>query len=179
MISVTARKIHLVEIDSTLEAQAIRACGEALGYTVGVTWTGNSQQVVEALGCRPGVELIFLCAHGEEGRVLLPELAEELKPNYPFADSLRASDFNEFLNLKGGHVVNLACTCGTKEMANAFLKQGAESYVGATDYVEGDAALLYAVNLLYAYKLSSDFASAHQQATQSADDDRRLFQLER
>lgn len=94
------KSIHVLEIESPLEAQALRAVAECFGARVGVTWVANSAQIVEFLSQSPAHELIFLCGHGNGRGVLLPELAEQVRAQFPFNDLISPRDFVGFVRLE-------------------------------------------------------------------------------
>ena len=47
------------------------------------------------------------------------------------------------------HIVNSGCTLGERKLAESFLRSGAKSYIGSIDYVDGSAALMFAIRLFY------------------------------
>lgn len=145
-------KVQIVEVGATLEAIALRAAAECWDMDVSVVWVGNAAQIVAALSQSTPFDLVIICAHGDERGLLLPDLAEDLKPNYPFADAISAADFSSFVKLEKSVVLNTSCAMGTPELADAFLSNGATAYVAAPDYPDADIALLYALTFLFHFR---------------------------
>ena len=181
-MALTGMKILIIEVDSALEAIALRAAAEFWCADVSVIWVGNSAQIVDALSNAAAFDLVIICSHGDHRGLLLPDLADELKPNYPFADVINAAAFASFVNLNGGTVLNTACAMGTAELADAFLSNGANAYVAAPDYPDADITLLYALTFVFNLGASGgDPRQAHEAAdtaiarTQSSENRFRLF----
>lgn len=171
-------QVHIVAIDTGLQAHAIRATAEHFGASVMVIWAGNSAQVVDCLSSRPRADVIVLSAHGDERGMLLPHIDEEFSSLYPYSDAIRPTDFAQFLALDGSVVLNNGCMGGTDEMAAAFLSCGASAYAGATDYPDAAASTKYVLDFLYSYLLQhvGDVERAHQVAS-TVEDDRQMFRL--
>jgi hypothetical protein len=159
--------LHILEIDSALEAQAIRAAAEAWGIAVGVTWVGNSGQVVDLLSQRPTCDVLVISAHGDERGLLLPELALSMRDRYPYDEVIRPEDFAQFLALGGCGVLMNTCVGGTSALADVFLSHGAAWYIGSENYPKGDDALLFALILLFHYRAARNIGSAFAQASAS------------
>src|SRR5713101_4725959 len=134
-------RLHLLVINTGLEAHALRSAAERWRADVTVTWVGNSRQVVEYLSQSPSHDVIVISGHGDERGLLLPELAKELRSNYPYDEVIRPPDFAEFLRLDGNLVINSSCVGGMPPLAKVFLEHGAKYYIGSTAYPEGDAVL--------------------------------------
>lgn len=166
--------LHIIETESALEAQALRATAEALGFVVSVTWVGNSGQIVDFLSQEPSHELIFICGHGDERGVLLPPLAEEVKARFPFDDVITPSDFGSFVRLRGNVVLSSGCVTGTEEMARAFLENGAECFIGAADYPDGDEALLFCLHFLFVYWKTRSGKEAFELANRQVEGENRF-----
>ncbi len=171
--------LHIIEVDSGLEAQAIRAVAEAWGATVAVTWVGNSGQIVDVLSGQPADDLLMLTGHGDERGLLLPALAEEVRSHYPYHGVIRPEDFAQFVHLAGNIVINTCCWGGGRSLADVFLQHGAQCYIGPTDALEGDAALMYTLEFLYTYLHNGYHIQEAHQAASHHGDDRHLFTLYR
>jgi hypothetical protein len=170
-------RIHLLAIDTGLEAHALRSATEAWGAEVTVTWVGNSRQIVEYLSQSPSHEVIVISGHGDERGLLLPELAEELRSHYPYHEVIHSQDFADFLQLRGNTVINTSCLGGMPSLAQVFLDRGASSYIGPIDYPEGAAVLMYLFEFFYSYLCNGQgVETAHLKAC-THDDDRKLFKL--
>jgi hypothetical protein len=132
---------------------------------------GNSAQIVEFMSGKPKHDIIAICGHGDERGLLLPELAEKVKNEYPYNDAIRPEDFAEFLNLNGNAVINSSCMGGVRSMADVFLACGARYYIAPNSYPEGNASLMYLLSFLYEYIQSDrNVELAHQISSQHSDD---------
>lgn len=144
------KTILIVVIGNTgSEAEALRQSLEAFGYFVAVKYIGRPNDFVSVLKG----ELIFepdsiiLSCHGEDGEILMPLLGEGVyEPDEP-RGNMSASDLDKYLKLQGKLILNLGCTTGETVIAKAFSKQN--TYIAPNDYVEGSAALYFAISLFY------------------------------
>jgi hypothetical protein len=157
--------LHILEIESALEAQAIRAAAEAWGITVTVTWVGNSGQIVEYLSQQPTHDLIIISGHGDERGLLLPELAPSVRDRYPYHEAIRPDDFARFLALGGNGVLMNTCCGGQRALADVFLAHGAAWYIGTEAYPDARAALMFVLSLIYHYREARDIDQAFAQTT--------------
>lgn len=170
------KQIHIIEIESALEAQAIRATAECLGAPVSVTWVANSRQVVEFLSQTPSHELIILCCHGDKRGVLLPPLADEVKGLFPFNDVLTPTDFASFVRLDQSVVLCSGCATGREEIASAFTHNGGRCFMAPAAFPDGDAALLFCLQFLFAFLKEDNVREAFEVAnSQMEGDDRFRF----
>ena len=169
--------VHILEIETGLEAHAIRLAAEYWGADVTVTWVGNSRQIVDYFSTVPAHELLIISGHGDERGLHLPELAQEIQHLYPYNGVLTPQDFRCFLPSPLPIVVNLSCLGGAPALAEVFLEHGAPAYIGATAYPTGHATLMFALEFLYTYlQKGKNVGMAHQQAA-AHDDDRQQFHL--
>ncbi len=171
-------QIHILEIESALEAQAIRATAECLGASVCITWVANSRQIVDFLSSEPSHELIFLCGHGDERGILLPSLAEEVKPQFPFNDVLTAENLASFVRLKGSVVLSSCCATGTEAMAAAFFKNGARCFIAPVNYPDGDAALFFVLQFLFKFLKGRNSRQAFELANSQIEGDNKFLFFE-
>jgi hypothetical protein len=171
------KRIHILELGTGNEAHALRAAAECWGAEVTVSWVGNSAQVVDYLSSRPTHDLVIISGHGDASGLLLPKLHESVRHRFPFDQRITPDQFREFVKLDGTPVVSLACETGREPFANAFLACGAEWYIGPTDSPGGAAALMYALEFLYAFiATGASVADAHELATNQSDD-RGMFRI--
>ena len=169
------KTVHILAIETGNEPHALRAVLECWGLDVSITWVGNADQVVAYLSSKPSHDLIIISGHGDANTLYLPELAAELAAEYRYKDQLTTNDFREFLDLKQNVVLNLSCEGGGSALAQVFLEQGASTYIGAKDAPDGSAALMYALEWLYAVNIEGkSLNEAHALATNHLDD-RSIF----
>ena len=124
---------------SSLEAMALRSVLECFNYRVEVHWVGSRQQFLEILGGNvPTFRYVVLSCHGEDDSILVP-----------YERPVSAAELSNTVQLPGRIVVNLGCRTGTEALATAFLGGGCDAYIAPTDYVDGNAAMLFAIHLFY------------------------------
>ena len=164
-------RVHILALDTGHEPHALRAACECWGAEVTATWVGNSAQIVDFLSGKPPHDLILLAGHGAPDAVRLPPLEESVAATYPYRDRITATQFRAFVRLEGACVVSLCCESGTPAMADAFLSGGASLYIGPSGSPDGSAALMYALELLYAVLVErKPPGRGHADAIRHADD---------
>lgn len=174
-LSTLMLNLHILAIETGNEAHAIRAAAEYWGCTVAITWAGHPDQVIEFFNSPPA-NIIILSAHGDDNGMYLPDLGEQIPTIYPYRNQLKPDDFRKFIHLHDHEVLNLSCKGGTPELAQAFFDGGASYYIGATDYPEGNATLMYSLEYLYNRSSGLNPQQAHLLAIKH-DDDRNQFYL--
>jgi len=60
-----------------------------------------------------------------------------------------AAELSSIVRLPERIVVNLGCRTGTEALAAAFLGGGCDAYIAPLGYVEGNAAMMFAIHLFY------------------------------
>lgn len=144
--------VDILILDTGLEANSLRSTLEAFGIQVRMHYLGNVKHLISLLSNKNFLHpVIVLSCHGENGNILIPGLAPEIEIDMPYHGMLTAGDLDHFVSLQGQVVISTGCCLGHLAMAQSFLKNGAASYVGASDYIEGNAALLSTITLLYFY----------------------------
>jgi hypothetical protein len=170
-------KIHIIAVKTGNEPHAIRSAAEWWGAFVTMTWVGNSGQVVDYLSAQPDHDLIIFSSHGDEHGLLLPKLADEIIDRYPYNEVIRPEDFAQFLHLNGNAVINLSCMGGMQQLAEVFLANGAQYYIGPVDYPNGSAALMYVLDFLYNYIHKGQNVKESHCIASNHSDDRQQFSL--
>ena len=170
--------VDLIDVDDILASLTIRSALEYSGIRVNFYPIATSSQLIDALNGGAGENgYILLNCHGVEGGLHLPELGAEVAKQQPFNKAVSASDFRSFLQLPPCTVVNTGCVLGTPDYAGAFLEGGCTSYIGATDYPDGNAALMYTIHLFYwLQRHQYSLEHAHQTAA-SIDEDTGMYTL--
>jgi len=135
-----------------LETQAIRSALECFGARVFTYWAGRPYDFIFVLtgeDLYPDTDMIFLSFHGDEGKFVMPELAEEVyEAGEPVGD-FGPDEIKRFARLKEKIVIANGCTLGEPGMAKAFMDAGCKAYIGPDDYPDGNAALMFAIRLFY------------------------------
>lgn len=136
-----------------LEAIAMRSTLEYFGAQVTVHWIGRPNDLIDLLS---GEELdkrcdyLILAFHGDEGRLCMPELGEEVyEPNEPRGEFFDSEDVKRYTNLKNKKVIATGCTLGEGKLAKAFLECGCHSYIAPNDYIDGNASLMFVIRFMY------------------------------
>lgn len=83
-------------------------------------------------------EILLVNGHGVKEEFHLPELADELKGQYPYGSKLSPSELASFLKIKTRCVISTVCSTGTDDMVNAFLAGVAKYYIAPTGNPEGN-----------------------------------------
>lgn len=169
------KTVHILAIESGNEAHALRAILECWNINVSITWVGNSDQLVDYFSFQAHHDLIIISGHGNQDSLFLPPLAPDIANEYQYQDRITIANFSHFLQLQQNTVLNLSCNGGSTSFAEVFLNKGARAYIGAKDAVDGGAALMYAIEWLYAIIISGlSVLEAHQLAANHTDE-RGLF----
>jgi hypothetical protein len=121
-------EVEVVDVESG-EAEAVRAGLEAFGTRVRLTRVGQGRHLTSALGGGTDAEFVVLLCHGDEGSIVLPELAEELQQYQQLHTRVAPDDVRSFARLDGQVVIATGCDTGDPALAEAFLDCGAEAYV--------------------------------------------------
>jgi hypothetical protein len=172
------KAVDIIVIDTGCGASAIRGALEGFNIQTRMHYIGNAKHLVSLLGSRDYLhKTIILSCHGDQGHMVLPELAQELERTMPYKKRLTSSDLLEFLNLKGHTVINTGCGLGHSEFAASFLAKGSENYIGATDYIEGNAALMFVIAFCYFYFSEGITIDAAFNKAYSLDNETKLFKL--
>lgn len=172
------QNILIVNISETgNEAEALRQTLESMNYFVYIKNIGRPRDFTNVLaGKLPfDPDCIIISCHGHNGKIMMPVLQDSLyKTDEPKGD-FSSEEINRFIDISGKVIINLGCTTGSKALADAFSANNI--YIAPRGYIEGNAALFFAVRLFY--ELTSrkyDIKYAYLSAKET-DDETRLFCL--
>lgn len=166
--------------NSELESFALRAAFENFGAKVDMHWIGRPNDLIDVLSGRNRRETdyLLLSFHGDEGAFLMPELGEDVyEDGEPRGATFGADEIKRYASLKGVHVISTGCTLGEKKLAEAFLEAGALSYTAPDDYIDGDAAFIFVLTMLYELMNNTKTVRAAFDRASSIDEETKLFQL--
>ncbi|MEI4789232.1 delta-aminolevulinic acid dehydratase [Bacillus sp. FJAT-53060] len=166
--------------NSELESFALRAALENFGAKVDMHWIGRPNDLIDVLSGRNRGETDYflLCFHGEEGKLVMPELGEDVYEDVePRGAAFGADEIKRYASLKGAHVISTGCTLGEKKLADAFLETGALSYIAPDDYIDGNAAFIFVLTMLYELMNNTKTVRAAFDQASSIDEETKLFQL--
>ncbi|KPN15705.1 delta-aminolevulinic acid dehydratase [Bacillus australimaris] len=166
--------------NSELESFALRAALENFGVKVDMHWIGRPNDLINVLSGknRGEIDYILLSFHGEEGAFLMPELGEDVyEDGEPRGTAFRAEEIKRYASLKGIHIISTGCTLGEKNLAHAFIEAGAASYTAPDDYIDGNAAFIFVLTMLYELINNTKTVRAAFDQARSIDEETKLFQL--
>ena len=131
------------------ETEAIRQTLEYFGALVLVKYVGRPQDFIDVLqGQLPfDADSILISCHGEAGRIIMPELGEEVYTSSEPRGSFGATELEKYCCLKDKLIVNTGCTTGEEALAEVF--SHANTYIAPGDYVEGNSALMFVQRFYY------------------------------
>ena len=81
----------------------------------------------------------------------------------------------KYLKLQGKLILNMGCTTGEAAIAKAFSKQN--TYIAPNDYVEGTAALYFAISLFYELSKEGTRTEDAFKIAKATDRETELFQV--
>ncbi|NRB49028.1 MAG: delta-aminolevulinic acid dehydratase [Saprospiraceae bacterium] len=162
------------------EPEAIRQTAEYFGYQVVMKYLGRPNDFLQLLGGQDplfnALDCWIFSVHGDDRKFILPELDpsiyQEHEPRHPIGIETLAGQ----IILNAQLILNTGCTLGNEPLAQLFISGGAQAYIGATDYVEGNAGLLFCIRFLYEWMKDIELASAFALAT-AVDQETGLFRL--
>ena len=172
------KNILIVVIGNTgNEPEALRQSLENFGYFVATKYIGRPNDFISVLNGNLFFEpdCIILSCHGEDGRIIMPVLGEDIYESDEPRGNLSASDIDKCLKLHGKLIINLGCTTGEKTLAKVFSKQNI--YIAPDDYIEGNAALYFAISLFYEMSKDNVQLKEAYKVAKANDSETRLFQF--
>jgi len=140
--------VDVVDVD-TGEGVGIRPALEAFGVRVSLLRVGQPRHLVTALGGGTTAPFVVLACHGDEGAIVLPELAEEMERFQPFHRRCGPAELGAFARLPGSVVIATGCETGTPELAEAFFGAGASAYIAPVGAPFAYASVFAPIFLFY------------------------------
>lgn len=120
--------VHLVDVESGYGG-ALREALETFGVRVDRSPVGQARHLVRALSHGPRAPFVVLACHGEDGGIVVPELAPQLERYQPFSRRIRPEDLRSFARFDGATVIATGCDTGHPALVEAVLDSGAGAYV--------------------------------------------------
>jgi hypothetical protein len=128
----------------------LRLVLERFGVRVRRFPVGQARHLVAALGGEASAPYVIVACHGAEGRVILPELDDELERFQPLHGSVGPDELRGIVRLSAGAVViSTGCDTGTDELARAYFEGGAAAYVAPRGAPFGYASTFAPLMLFY------------------------------
>lgn len=140
--------VELIDVESG-DVGALRPALEAFGLRVDRIPVGQARHLVHALSTGTRAPFVVLACHGEDGAIVLPELADEIERDQPFHGRVAPADLGTFARFDGAIVISTGCGTGREDLANAVLAAGASAYVAPTGAPFGYASVVAPVLLFY------------------------------
>ncbi|MCF3118824.1 hypothetical protein IPZ68_03740 [Streptomyces arenae] len=143
-------EVDLIDVEDG-GARALRDGLEAFGVQVTYVRVGQARHLVAALDGRTRhvAPYVVIACHGDEGSVLVPELAPEIARFQPFDGGLGPAEVRAHVRLPGSTVVVTGCDTGEPALAEAFLDAGASAYVAPRGAPFGYASVFAPLFLFY------------------------------
>ncbi|MDH6514304.1 hypothetical protein M2163_008720 [Streptomyces sp. SAI-135] len=169
-------EVDLIDIASG-SAPALRNGLEVFGVQVNHLRVGQPRHLVAALdGTRPIAPYVIISCHGDEGRILLEDLAEELAGFQPFNGAIGPDGVRAHFRLPGSVTLVTGCDTGDPALADAFLDAGAGMYIAPRGAPFGYAGVF--APLFFFYELTEMRTPAEAVARLRAhDDELAMWQL--
>jgi hypothetical protein len=135
-------------IDANGLGEALRPMLECYGIQVELCKVGQARHLAAALSA-PETPFVVLETSGDEGDIVLDELADEVQRFQPFGPRVTPDDVRRVADLRGATVVATGGDMGSEAMADAFLDAGAEAYVAPAGAPFGYASVFAPAMLFY------------------------------
>jgi hypothetical protein len=164
-------------IDTSGQGYALRPLLESFGIQVEMCRVGQARHLAVALAA-PEVPFVVLETHGDEGDIVLDELADEVQRFQPFGPRVTPDDIRRVADLRGATVIATGCDLGSEAMADAFLDAGAEAYIAPAGAPFGYASLFAPAMLFYELTEGRSIDAAVQRL-RAHDDELAMWQLVR
>ncbi|MFJ4199589.1 hypothetical protein ACIP2Y_08130 [Streptomyces sviceus] len=145
-------EIDLIDLGGGF-ARPLRDGLEVFGVQVNYLRVGQPRHLVAALdGTRPIAPYVILFCHGDEGRILMEDVAEELARFQPFNGDIGPDRVREHFQLPGSVTLVTGCDTGDPALADAFLDAGSSIYVAPRGAPFGYASMF--APLFFFYELT-------------------------
>lgn len=144
------KTVLIAAIDGTgNEPEALRQILEGFGFFVATKYVGRPRDFIDILEDKLPFhgDFLILSCHGENGSILMPQLGEHIYEPVEPRGNFTAAEIGRYCRLSGKTILNLGCTTGQPDLANAFA--GSNQYIAPSDYVCGNSALYFAVRFFY------------------------------
>jgi hypothetical protein len=141
-------RVDLVDIESG-HGGVLREALETFGINVNRSPVGQARHLIQALAAGHRAPYVVLACHGDEGCIVLPELAPELERYQPFCGRVCPDDLRSFADFAGATVIATGCDTGHPALVRAVLDCGAGAYVAPDGGPFGYASFFAPVFLFY------------------------------
>jgi hypothetical protein len=146
--AVSWAEVDIIDIESG-DGDAVRAGLECFGIRTRRTHVGQSRHLIAALSEKTGADFLLLLCHGDDGGIVLPELAEDVERYQPFHRRITPANLRDFARLDHKVVMATGCDTGHPGLAQAFLDCGAAAYIAPIGAPFGYASYFAPILLFY------------------------------
>ncbi|MFF7072022.1 hypothetical protein [Streptomyces pseudovenezuelae] len=169
-------EVDLIDLEGGF-ARPLRDGLDVFGVQVNYLRVGQPRHLVAALdGTRPIAPYVILSCHGDEGRILMDDVAEELARFQPFNGAVGPEHVREHFRLPGSVTLVTGCDTGDPALAEAFLDAGAGIYVAPRGAPFGYASVF--APLFFFYELTEKRSPmAAVERLRAHDDELAMWQL--
>lgn len=161
------------------EPIAIRSSLEYFGFRLIYYPIGRPNDLINVLNGNAlyhDISDVIICAHGKDGALVMPDLAASIYEVEEPRGNFDAAQIMKFGKLKGKTVLTTGCKSGIEVIGKAFLNIGCKYFIGATEDVEGSAALLFVQHYYYQIAKGASVQDAWASASR-IDEQTNLFKL--
>lgn len=135
------------------EAYALRASLEYFDIQVSTRWIGRPNDLIDIISGSENLshfDYLILSFHGDEQRFCLPKLgADVYAENEPKSKFFSAKEVQKFADFNRTKVISSGCTLGAEPLAQVMLNAGAKLYIAPSDYIDGNASLIFLTHFFY------------------------------
>lgn len=141
--------VDLLDVESGGGAAGLRGALEQFGIRVTTHAIGQARHFVAAVSRGDAADYVVVACHGDDGRIVLPELAPEVERYQPFHGGVGPEQLRSFARFHGAVVIATGCDTGHPDLARAVLDCGASAYLAPTGAPFGYASLFAPLFLFY------------------------------
>lgn len=144
-------KVTIVSCETGNQYEVIRQAVESFEGTVIHEVIGRPSRFIDFLSGETYLssDFIVFCFHGVEGKFCLPELGEDIYFDDEPQGNFGADEIREYSKIKTPLILNLGCTLGNQTLADSFLANTCDTYIGATDYIDMTSSNFFAIRFFY------------------------------
>lgn len=121
-------------------------------------------------------DFIVFCFHGDDGKFCMPELGEDIYYEYEPRGNFGTEEISQYCKIKTPIIMNLGCTLGNQKLANSFLAEACNTYIGPRDYIDGMSSAFFAVRFFYELYQNKRSDKEAFEAARSTDSETMLFE---
>lgn len=148
------KKVALLHTDDVgNEFEAIRQTLEYFGYEIFRKAIGRPADFVDVISGKNElwgqIPIWVLSIHGEEGKFVMPVLGKGVYQTEEPRSNIGPDFIREHGQFSGQLILTTGCSLGSSLMSRAFIERGTNNFIGPSDYIEGNAALLFIHHFFY------------------------------